>query len=41
VDAKQFNYIGGGQWLGMGFNSLSFGTPAYGEAARRGWIRPP
>ncbi|MCX6634069.1 MAG: TonB-dependent receptor, partial [Acidobacteria bacterium] len=29
----QFNYIGGGQSLGMGFNSLSFGTPAYGEAA--------
>jgi hypothetical protein len=31
--ATQFNYIGGGQSLGMGFNSLSFGTPAYGEAA--------
>jgi hypothetical protein len=29
----QFNYIGGGQSLGMGFNSLSFGTPAFGEAA--------
>jgi len=31
--ATQFNYIGGGQSLGMGFNSLSFATPAYGEAA--------
>ncbi|MBI4874381.1 MAG: TonB-dependent receptor [Acidobacteria bacterium] len=29
----QFNYIGGGQSLGMGFNSISLSTPAYGEAA--------
>jgi hypothetical protein len=28
-----FNYIGAGSALGFGFNSLSFGTTAFGEAA--------
>ncbi|MBO0857808.1 MAG: TonB-dependent receptor [Chloracidobacterium sp.] len=28
-----FNYIGAGQALGFGFNSLSFGTTAFGESA--------
>ncbi|MEK7405938.1 MAG: TonB-dependent receptor [Acidobacteriota bacterium] len=31
--ATQFNYIGGGNSLGMGFNSIGFGTPAFGEEA--------
>lgn len=29
----QFRYIGGGNSLGMGFNSIAFSTPAFGEAA--------
>lgn len=30
---SQFSYIGGGNSLGMGFNTVSFSTPAYGEPA--------
>jgi hypothetical protein len=30
---SQFRYIGGGNSLGMGFNTINFSTPAFGEPA--------
>jgi hypothetical protein len=31
--SANFNYIGGGNSLGMGFNSINFTSPAFGDAA--------